>query len=201
MYGLYKAVEYLVNNSILGDFVECGVWKGGSAMLMAATLKKLGSKARDIWLYDTFEGMSQPSEKDANYEGAEAGHLLKKTRKDASDSVWCYSPLKDVEDNMQKTGYPPNHLKLVQGKIEDTVPSNLPSGPIALLRLDTDWYESTLHEMKHFFPLLVRGGVLIVDDYGHWMGAKRAIDEYLAETQTALLLNALDYTGRIAVKI
>ncbi|HYM86681.1 MAG TPA: TylF/MycF/NovP-related O-methyltransferase, partial [Pseudoxanthomonas sp.] len=71
---------------------------------------------------------------------------------------------------------------------------------IALLRLDTDWYESTRHEMIHLFPRLCVGGVLILDDYGHWLGARRAVDEYLGEHNVPLFLQRIDYTGRYAVK-
>ena len=72
---------------------------------------------------------------------------------------------------------------------------------IALLRLDTDWYESTLHELEHLYPRLGRGGVIIIDDYGHWQGARKAVDEYVSRNRLRLLLTAVDYTGRVAVKI
>jgi hypothetical protein len=71
---------------------------------------------------------------------------------------------------------------------------------IAVLRLDTDFYESTRHELRHLYPRLVHGGVLIIDDYGHWAGARKAVDEYIAEEGIRLLLNRIDYTGRIAIK-
>jgi len=73
-------------------------------------------------------------------------------------------------------------------------------GKIALLRLDTDWYESTAHELKHLYPLLVPGGVIIIDDYGHWEGARKAVDEYITAEKLPLLLNRIDYTGRIGIK-
>jgi O-methyltransferase len=93
-----------------------------------------------------------------------------------------------------------SHVRLVKGKVEDTVPKNAPE-KIALLRLDTDWYESTRRELVHLFPRLVPGGVLIIDDYGHWQGARKAVDEYIAGNQVKILLNRVDYTGRIGVKI
>ena len=80
------------------------------------------------------------------------------------------------------------------------MPGYLPSG-IALLRLDTDWYESTKHELEHLYPLLVSGGVIIIDDYGHWKGAKKAVDEYIKDNNLPLLLNRIDYTGRIGIKL
>ncbi len=200
MYALYKAVEYVAKNNIPGDFVECGVWKGGSSMLIALTLQKFGINNRKIWMYDTYEGMSEPTEKDADITGNSAEKLLKEASKEKQDSVWCYSSLDEVKANMRLTNYPEHCIHFVQGKVEDTIPGSIPEGDIALLRLDTDWYESTKHEMHYLYPKLVQRGVLIIDDYGHWVGAKKAIDEYISENNTPLLLNMIDYTGRIAVK-
>ena len=90
-------------------------------------------------------------------------------------------------------------VEFVQGRVENTLPAAAPP-EIALLRLDTDWYESTRHELEHLYPRLVDGGVLIVDDYGYWQGARQAVDEYFGETGEAILLNRIDDTGRIAVK-
>ena len=88
----------------------------------------------------------------------------------------------------------------IKGKVEETIPEIIP-GKISLLRLDTDWYESTLHNLNHLFPLLSKGGILILDDYGHWQGARKAVDEYLEKNNVKILLNRIDYTGRIAVKV
>lgn len=88
----------------------------------------------------------------------------------------------------------------VKGKVEDTVPEKAPDR-ISLLRLDTDWYESTYHGLLHLYPRLSVGGVLIIDDYGHWAGAKKAVDQYLNENHLKLLLNRIDDTGRIGVKL
>ncbi len=101
---------------------------------------------------------------------------------------------------MLKTGYPNKNVVFVKGKVEDTIPKNIPN-KICILRLDTDWYESTFHELKHLFPLLTKGGVLIVDDYGHWRGARMAVDKYMAENGVVILLNRVDYTGRVGVKL
>ena len=83
--------------------------------------------------------------------------------------------------------------------VEDTIPNQAPK-EIALLRLDTDWYESTLHELEHLYPRLVSGGVLIIDDYGHWRGAREAVDEYIDKHKLKLFLTRIDYTGRLCVK-
>jgi hypothetical protein len=97
------------------------------------------------------------------------------------------------------TGYPPEKVHFVKGMVEDTIPEQSPDG-IALLRLDTDWYQSTKLELLHLYPRLANQGVLIIDDYGHWQGARRAVDEFISELRDPILLHRIDYTGRIAIK-
>lgn len=196
---LCNAVNYLVKNNIEGDFVECGVWRGGSTMAAVDTLMKAGQTNREIYLYDTFEGMSAPTEHDKVFTGTAADELLNTSDKQDATSVWCYSAIEEVEQNIASLKYPAAKVHFVKGKVEDTIPQTLP-GKIALLRLDTDWYESTAHELKHLYPLLVPGGVIIIDDYGHWEGARKAVDEYIENQKLQLLLNRIDYTGRIGIK-
>jgi O-methyltransferase len=190
----------VVRNKVPGDFVECGVWKGGSAMLIARILHQAGIKDRKIYLYDTYEGMSDPSEADADFKGKSASSLLNTASKEDQASVWCYAPYEEVFNNMVKTGIDPENIVMVKGKVEETIPAAMPESAIALLRLDTDWYESTLHELNHLFPQLSPGGVLIVDDYGHWQGCRKAVDEYFEKNNINFLLNRIDYTGRVGVK-
>lgn len=197
MYALYNAVKYIVHNNIEGDFVECGVWRGGSSMMIALTLNSMNVNNRQILLYDTFEGMSEPTEKDVDFRGGNADSLLKQNVQDKQNSVWCLADLQDVQNNMKMTNYPSHNIQFVQGKVEDTIPRTI-SENIALLRLDTDWYESTAHELNYLYPKLIKKGVLIIDDYGHWEGCRKAVDEYFAGN--TLLLNRIDYTGRIAIK-
>jgi O-methyltransferase len=196
---LCNAVKYLVDNKIEGDFVECGVWRGGSTMAAIDTLLKAGDKSREIYLYDTYEGMSEPTEHDKVFTGTGAEELMNTTDKNDPTSVWCYSTIDEVQKNVGSLNYPAGKVHFVKGKVEDSIPQTLP-GKIALLRLDTDWYESTAHELKHLYPLLVPGGVIIIDDYGHWEGARKAVDEYIAAEKLPLLLNRIDYTGRIGIK-
>lgn len=196
---LCNAVNYIVSNKIEGDVVECGVWRGGSTMAAIDTLMKAGDKSRDIYLYDTFEGMSEPTEHDKVFTGTGADELMNSSTREDATSVWCYSALEEVQANVGGLKYPAGKVHYVKGKVEDTIPQTLP-GKIAILRLDTDWYESTAHELKHLYPLLVPGGVIIIDDYGHWEGARKAVDEYIAGEKLPLLLNRIDYTGRIGVK-
>jgi hypothetical protein len=198
IHALVNAVEYIVANRIPGEVVECGVWRGGSMMVVAETLIRLKAGDRRLFLFDTFEGMPPPAESDRNFKGQAAQDLM--SAADRSTAwVWAVAQLADVQQNMRSTGYPDELIRYVEGKVEDTLPAQAPER-IALLRLDTDWYESTRHEMEHLFPRLSPGGVLIIDDYGHWQGARKAIDEYLARNDVRCLLCRIDYTGRIAVK-
>lgn len=200
MYALYKAVAYVVNSNIPGDFVECGVWRGGSVMLMAATLLARGVTDRRIYLYDTFDGMVAPTELDHDIEGKRADSLLSAATNRTEDLIWCLAPLNEVKTNLSEIGYPFSNYKFVEGKVEDTLAHTSPDR-IALLRIDTDWYESTRHELEYLYPPLEKGGVLIVDDYGHWKGARQAVDEYFSAPGRSILLNRIDYTGRIGVKV
>lgn len=195
MAALYDAVRYLEANKIAGDFVECGVWRGGSSMNMALTLLECGNRERRLYLFDTFAGMSEPTDADVDVHGRVAQQKFEKLQNGQSNA-WCFASLEDVQQNMGSTGYPTERLHFVKGKVEDTIPASAPER-IALLRLDTDWYESTRHELEHLFPRLVPGGVLILDDYGHWQGARKAADEYFEARGMKPLLFRIDYTGRM----
>jgi O-methyltransferase len=195
IYALIQAVRFVSANAIAGAIVECGVWKGGSMMAAAKTLLRLEDTTRDLYLFDTFEGMSEPSGKDVDYSGKEASEVL---LEDAGYKC-AGAPLEDVKKVLYATGYPKEKLHFVAGKVEETLPAGAPEA-ISLLRLDTDWYASTKHELVHLFPRLARGGVIIIDDYGHWRGSQQACDEYFAEKSIPILLNRIDYTGRMALK-
>jgi O-methyltransferase len=199
MFSLYQSVSYIIKNNIEGDLVECGVWRGGSSMMISLMLKRNNITDRKIYLYDTFEGMSEPSDFDTTARGVHANELMKKEKKDDEKSVWCYAPLEDVKKHLYSTGYPENNLIFIKGKIEDTLSSNMP-GKLSLLRLDTDWYESTKIELELLFPLLNEKGVLIIDDFGHWDGARKAVTEYFEKTNKHPLLHRIDYTGRLMIK-
>jgi O-methyltransferase len=198
LYALVQAVEYVVKNQIPGDIVECGVWRGGSMMAIAKTLIALNHQERNLYLYDTFEGMPEPTEQDVSFRGNLAGRQFRQLQTTRDRSNWCYAALDEVRKNLAETGYASRRIHFVKGKVEDTIPRTSPDS-ISILRLDTDWYESTRHELLHLFPRLSRRGVLIVDDYGHWLGARQAVDEYFASNGVSLLLNRINYTACIAV--
>jgi hypothetical protein len=197
---LTDAVRYIERYEIPGAIVECGVWRGGSMMAAALTLRALGRCDRALHLFDTFDGMPAPTARDRKLSGELAGAQFERRKhEDGGGSDWCNASLEEVRRNVESSGYPRELVHYHQGRVEDTIPEHAPAC-IALLRLDTDWYASTRHELCHLFPRLSPGGVLIVDDYGAWRGARQAVDEFLAESKMPLLLGRIDYTGRIAVK-
>ena len=195
---LVRAVDYIVAQAIPGDFVECGVAAGGSIMAMAIRLKMLGAANRRIWLYDTFEGMSEPTDHDRGRFGEPAGPRYRKRLKDGV-STWINHPLERVKAAIATTGYPETLVEYVKGKVEETLRGRLP-GPLALLRLDTDWHASTAAEMEHLWPLLAPGGIAIADDYYRWQGSRKAIDEYLAARRIRVFWSRIDEHAAIAVK-
>jgi O-methyltransferase len=192
------SAHYVSQHNIPGAFVECGVWRGGSSMAAMLTFLQYSSEPdRDIYLYDTFEGMTPPGEFDKSFKGVTAASQLAETPR--GTGIWCEAGLEDVKTNIRSVGFPGERTHFIRGKVEDTIPGTIPER-IAILRLDTDWYESTRHELEHLYPRLVSGGILMIDDYGHWAGARKAADEYFAAMSTPIFLNRIDYTGRIAVK-
>lgn len=197
---LVEAVRYVVANDIPGDFVECGVWRGGSSMAAALALKELGDESRELFLYDTYEGMSAPTDEDVDVAGQPAAKKFSARQLTDDSSEWCRSPIDDVHRNLESTGYPLDKVHFVKGKVQDTIPGKMPSGGVAILRLDTDWYESTRHELQHLYPRLVNNGVLILDDYGYWQGARKAVDEYFAAHAIRPLMGRVDFAGRVILK-
>jgi hypothetical protein len=145
--------------------------------------------------------MSEPSQEDLDFSGRNAAAMMKETEHIKETSVWCLADITDVTNNMKLTGFSSGNIVFVKGKVEDTIPLTMPDDNIALLRLDTDWYESTKHELIHLYPKLIKNGILIIDDYGHWEGCKKAVDEYFTEMGIGILLDRVDYTGRVGVKI
>lgn len=192
-----NAAKHAVKAKVPGAIVECGVWRGGNMMAMAMTLAACGDVSRPLFLYDTFEGMSEPTGVDVDLGGASASKTFVEMQKDNED--WCKAGLEEVKAALVSTEYPESRMRFVKGRVENTIPATIPES-ISVLRLDTDWYESTRHELEHLYPKLSRGGVLIIDDYGHWQGARRAADEYLEKFAPGCFLHRIDYTGRLLIK-
>ncbi len=200
LWSLIDGVRFVIQENLAGDFVECGVWRGGSVVAMALELKRLGVSDRNLWLYDTFSGMTEPTDADVESgTGKRATDLLRTTEVGDGNNIWCVAYRTDVEANIASTGYPMGLMTLVEGDVSETLLRTSPS-EIAFLRLDTDWYESTKSCLQMLYPKLVPGGVCILDDYGHWAGARRAVDEYFDKHGPRPLMHVIDYGGRIFMK-
>lgn len=197
---LRNAVRYVSRAGIAGDVVECGVWRGGSMMVAANELIAQQDTSRRLWLYDTYTGMTAPTEHDTTatgHTGEEwiAGELARPEK--GSTGVTGVA-LETVRANVESTGYPAANTTYVAGPVEQTLLAEPLPERIALLRLDTDFYESTRVEMEVLFPRLVPGGILLLDDYGYWQGARKAVDDYFGDT--AVLLSRVDNSARLMVK-
>src|SRR5207248_2331861 len=190
------AARYVVRANVPGDFVECGVYRGGSVIVAAMAFKELGDISRKFYLYDTFEGMTAPTARDVDFAGRTPEQHLK-TWGASRVAEMANSALDEVRRNVLGTGLAADRFVFVKGKVGETLPGQMPAGAISILRLDTDWYESTKHELEHLFPRLSRGGVLIVDDYGFWRGAREACDEYFRAHGVEILLNRVDRLGAV----
>ena len=196
---LYHAINYIFINDVEGDFVECGVYKGGSSMMMASLIKKISS-SKKLWMYDTFQGMTPPDENDVDLKGVSAKEFLKKKEKiENDDDIWAYSSLEYVKKNIKKTGINDNQCEYVIGPVEHTLKIEKPN-KIALLRLDTDFYSSTKFELDYLYSLLSKNGIIIIDDYGHWKGCKKAVDEFF-KSKKNFFFSKIDYSGIVGIKL
>jgi hypothetical protein len=200
---IMDAVRYIEARGIEGALVECGVWRGGSVLTMIKMLQELEVDNREIYLYDTFEGMTEPGEADTSPFEPPARDTWLATPEGEKPWNWAFdSAIYDIDFVRQviaSSGYPMDRVHFVKGPVEETLPGTMPQS-VALARLDTDWYESTLHELKHLYPAMPAGGVLIIDDFGHWDGARRAVEEYFSSAAGPILLTRTDYTGRMGIK-
>lgn len=187
-----RAVEHAIQNDIPGAIVECGVYRGGCMMAASLTLQRFG-QTRDMYLFDTFEGMPPAQEVDYNFKGQQAQDMAKEI------DDWAMASLDEVKANLAKVNCDESQLNFVVGKVEDTLPEHAPDS-IAVLRLDTDWYSSTYHELVHLYPQLSRGGVLVIDDYGHWNGCREAVDQFIKEQNTPIFLARTNDSARVAIK-
>jgi len=179
--GLHDEVKYVVANRLAGDLVECGCARGGSAALMALSLRQLGEH-RKLWLFDTFEGLPAPTAEDPDYEIAELF------------TGSCLGQLEDVRELFRDQGVA-DGVEFVKGLFQDTIPHS-PVERIALLHIDGDWYESVKVCLDALYDKVVPGGIIQFDDYGYWKGARKAVDEFLAKQKIDVPLKRLDYSGR-----
>ena len=198
LFATIMACQHVVQTAIEGDFVECGVWRGGNSIIAANVFKRMAPE-RAVWLFDTFAGMTAPTEVDINFRGESAEAKFRQNQRE-DHNEWCYSPLEEVKGNFEKVGLLGTNLRFIQGDVSKTLATgnHLPE-KISVLRLDTDWYESTKIELEVLFPRLSKGGILILDDYGHWGGSRKAVDEYF-KTNVRPFFQYIDHTARAGVK-
>lgn len=199
LYTTVMACKHILDRNIDGDFVECGVWRGGNA-IAAAEIFKLYQSDKSVWLFDTFKGMTAPTDADVRALDGEAAQLQYIADQKDTHNAWCFASIQDVRQNFEKRGLTTN-VHFIEGDVCQTLDTSPLPDKIAVLRLDTDWYESTKKELETLYPRLSVGGCLIIDDYGHWSGAKKATDEYFEKNNNRPFLQYTDYTGRVAVKI
>jgi O-methyltransferase len=203
LYTTFCATKYIVENNIEGDFVECGVYKGQMIAMMAATLLNFGVNDKKIYLFDTFKGMEGLSEFDYKPNRSQSFEYHQSRQNDLQRDGYnlrCYSPIENVHDYIMKSGYPENLFIFKEGNVLETIPEK-EIKKIAFLRLDTDWYISTKHELKNFYQLLVNGGVFVQDDYGSWAGARKAVDEFFASQDQKPLLFRMGNSEIAAIKL
>jgi O-methyltransferase len=195
---LYKTIEHIVKHDVPGDIAECGVWNGGSMLLTALALKH----------YDTYAGMVKPEDIDKRWDGVPALPTWENAQAkgptwenaQAKGTNWGYGgTVEMVLAVMRSSGYPEDKFVFVEGMVENTIPGTM-AERLSLLRLDTDLYRSTYHELVHLYPTLSSGGILILDDYGYFQGARAATDQYIAENKLKIFLSRIDYSIRLAVK-
>ena len=183
--GLYSAVRHAILNNTLGDVVECGTARGGSAALMGLTLSRLGAR-RTLWVFDTFEGLPPPTLDDPDFETAKLY------------TGECRGELDEVAALFGRLGILSNS-RFIKGLFQETLPT-CAIEKIAVLHIDGDWYESVRVCLDHLYERVSPGGIIQIDDYGHWAGARKAVDEFLSQRAIDAPLRRLDYTGRQFIK-
>lgn len=183
--GLYDAVLHAATNRVAGDVVECGTARGGSAALLGLAMKSAGLVA-PLWVFDSFEGMPEPTAADPDRDLA------------AQYVGDCRGDLASVRSLFERLGIL-DRARFVPGRFEDTVPGSEVAA-IAVLHIDGDWYQSVKVCLDHFYDRVTSGGIIQIDDYGHWAGARKAVDEFMGRRGLSLSLRYLDYTGRQLLK-
>lgn len=200
----YECTAEAIRQHIPGDIAECGVWAGGSTGLMFAAARDSGDANRRFHLFDSFEGLPQPSSKDGKdvlqgYLKDNQDRVLDEGKGDLIAINACAAPRQLAEELFFKVlGAPPDLIIFHQGWFQNTVPAAVASGQVkqlSVLRIDGDWYESTRICLEHLCPLVSPGGFVIIDDYGHFEGCRKAVDEYLAVHGKGTQLSKIDSDG------
>ena len=198
-WAIIQAINHINKYKVEGDLVECGIYKGGNIILFDYLNNKFSLKKK-IYAYDTFDGMTEPGIHDKDLKNKSA--KLTKLNYENNNMKWCYSTLDEVKKNISKFNRNISiSFKFIKGDVENTLndQNNLPQ-KISLLRLDTDFYNSTKKELEVLYPRLEKNGILIIDDYGHWQGARKAVDEYFETKNNFFWFHRIDYASRLLIK-
>lgn len=194
MWALLNSLKKILSENIEGEIVECGIWKGGNIILIKKFMERYNLKKK-IYCYDTFEGMYETSKEDRELStNIDAKEIINDDHK-----YVCESSFQQTENNIKKNVNNMNDIFFIKGKVEDTlkVNKNIPE-KISICRLDTDYYSSTKIELEKLYSRISKGGVLIVDDYGHWSGSKKAVDEFFKDK--FIMKHYVDYACRLIIK-
>jgi hypothetical protein len=207
---LYQQAAHCERARVPGCFVECGTWKGGAVAIMALANLRHGDRRRPLHLFDSFEGIPEPDE------GADGEKAAREVRSVGGAARGRLSPVEGFYERFadgvgtleinrrlmeEIVRYDPAYLRYHKGWFQDTVPRDAAGvGPVAILRLDGDWYASTKVCLEHLYGNVVPGGFVVVDDYGHYPGCRKAVDEFLEREGIRPFLTHIDYTGRYWIK-
>jgi len=197
MFATMMSCKYAVENNIPGDFVECGVWRGGNAILAAGIFKLYGSDKK-VWCYDTFGGFLETDR-------YKTGKTKTTDNTIANHNAWyntenCGNSFEDVKANFKSMNLLSDNICFVKGDVEQTLKSDDVPSQVSVLRLDTDMYDSTLMELNILYPKLSVGGILMIDDYNYHNNQRKAVDEYF-ESKKKPFLQYIDKCGRIGIKV
>ena len=190
---VYELSKKVVKSNLQGDFVECGVWKGGCSAVMGFVAQKEG-RGRKTWLFDSFEGLPEPGKEDGDLAKTYSENKMQGQMKTINK---CVGPMEDVKKiifDILKLNK--ENIKLKKGWFQDTLPlAKEKIEKISILRLDGDWYESTKVCLDNLYDNVSAGGYVVIDDYGHWEGAKKALNEFFEQRNINPKLVKIDYTG------
>ncbi len=181
---LHAAIRDVLTHNVPGDFIECGVWRGGATIFMRAALEAYGDSARRVWAADSFEGLPKPNP--ALYPA------------DQGDRLWTMTELAvgvhQVKANFDRYGLLDDRVQFLVGWFKDTLPS-APIEKLAVLRVDADLYESTTQALEYLYPKLSAGGYCIIDDYGAVASCRKAVEDFRARHGIRDELQRIDDTG------
>ena len=187
LYDLWWSVKYICENDMRGDIVEMGVWQGGALELVALALNEFKGN-NGIVGFDTFEGHPMPEAEEIDIWGNNMQDKFNEVTNNGEK--WAFADYDSVEKNL-KSIY--SNVKLIKGVVDETVDTS-DINEISILRLDMDWYEPTKVALEKLCGKIQKGGVLIIDDYGHHSGAKKATDEYVKKRKLKINFRHINYS-------